>query len=115
MSERKWAYRVRHMIDAIIEIKTYTQGMDFEAFAKNRQVQRAVERCFEILGEAATKIPDDVQQKYPAIPWSKIKGMRHFVIHDYDRVLDLSVWNTVSHDLEPLQSQLHDISLPENE
>lgn len=115
MSERVWTYRIRHMLQAIEEIQTYTTGMDEEGFYGNQQVQRAVERCFEIIGEAATRLPPPILKQYPDIPWSKIKGMRHFVIHEYDRVLENVLWTTIRNDLGNLQEQLKSISLPDNE
>jgi uncharacterized protein with HEPN domain len=105
-SSRRWKYRVHHILEAIEKINQYTIGMDSASFAANSMVTDAVLRNFQIIGEAARSVPDDIQQSYPQIPWSDMQRMRHIVVHDYDRV-DLSIiWNTVQKHLTPLVEPL---------
>jgi len=70
-----------------------------------------VVRLLEILGEAATRVPSEMQQFHPSIPWSYIIGMRNRLIHGYDRVdLDI-VWTVVVADLPPLATRLEEITV----
>ncbi len=70
----------------------------------------AIVRLIEILGEAARRVPSEMQQVYPSIPWSHIIGMRNRLIHGYDRVdLDI-VWSVVVADLPPLVARLAEIT-----
>lgn len=111
MSKRKWTFRIKHILSAIEEIESYTSGMDFESFSGASLVQRACERCFEIIGEAAAGMPDDIKTQYPSVPWSKLKGMRNFLAHQYDEVLETTLWNTVKNDLQGLKQGLQKIDL----
>ena len=46
----------------------------------------AVEACLyniQIIGEAVSKLPEDIKEKNPQIPWGLIKGMRNRLIHEY--------------------------------
>jgi uncharacterized protein with HEPN domain len=68
-------------------------------FLREVQIQDAVIRRIEIIGEAARRVSDETKATYPDIPWKEMAGMRNLMIHDYDNV-DLSiVWQTVQKDL----------------
>ncbi len=71
------------MITSIDRIIQYTQGLDFESFQKDFLVVDAVARNFEIIGEAARKIPIDLQKRYPEVPWDKMYRLRNIVSHAY--------------------------------
>lgn len=52
----------------------------------DRQFGLAMTRLLEILGEAAARVSDTGRQRWPAIPWAKIVGLRNRLIHGYDKV-----------------------------
>lgn len=69
---------------------------------RDRQLELSLVRLLEVVGEAANRVPRDVQARYPEIPWSAIVGLRNRLIHGYDSVdLDI-VWQIVQEDLAPL-------------
>ena len=68
MSPRDWHDRVRDILDAIAEIQRFTEGMDYPTFREDDKSIRAVEMNFIIIGEAANQIPEEVEEKYAAIP-----------------------------------------------
>jgi uncharacterized protein with HEPN domain len=76
--------------------------MSYEAFAGDEKTSYAVVRALEILGEAAKRIPQDVRDQNPAIPWRAMVGIRDKLIHDYTSVNLEIVWNTVQQDLPAL-------------
>lgn len=43
----------------------------------------AVVRAFEIIGEAAKKVPLSVRKRHPKVPWKQMAGMRDKLIHEY--------------------------------
>jgi uncharacterized protein with HEPN domain len=68
MSPRVWQERVRDILQAIQEIRAFTEGMDFETFQNDDKTIRAVEMNLIIIGEAAGQIPEDIQEKTRKFP-----------------------------------------------
>jgi uncharacterized protein with HEPN domain len=72
-------------------------------------LELALTRLLEIIGEAANRVSEDMQQQHPEIPWRQIVGLRHRLIHGYDAV-DLDIlWDIVRYDLPPLIAALEEI------
>jgi uncharacterized protein with HEPN domain len=106
VSPRDWRDRIRDILDAIAEIQKFTQGMDFEIFKEDDKSIRAVEMNFIIIGEAASQIPEEIEEKYPKIPWSLMRAMRNRIVHVYFKVDEKLMWDTVQNDLPPLIAEL---------
>jgi uncharacterized protein with HEPN domain len=70
VSPRSWQDRIRDILDAIAEIQQFTRGMDYESFKEDDKSIRAVEMNFIIIGEAANQIPEEIEEKHTAIPWT---------------------------------------------
>lgn len=101
---------VAQMRDHAREAMTLLAGKSRADLETDRVLSLAVVRLLEILGEAATRVPSEMQQLHPSIPWSYIIGMRNRLIHGYDRVdLDI-VWAVVVADLPPLATRLEEIT-----
>ncbi|MBL7218733.1 MAG: DUF86 domain-containing protein [Phycisphaerae bacterium] len=80
-----------------------------EELGQNRVVQLALTRLVEIVGEAANRVSQAMQQKTPEIPWPQIIGMRNRLVHGYD-VIDFNLlWDTIVDDLPPLITSLEKI------
>ncbi len=58
----------------------------------------AFERVMEVLGEAVKRLPPELCQRYPAVPWKLIAGMRDRVSHGYDAIDHATLWDTVRDD-----------------
>jgi len=107
------------MIAAVEAIEDFTHGMDMEDFLCDAKTKSAVVRQFEILGEAAKAIPENIKSLVPDLPWSRIAGMRDRLIHAYFIVDYNLVWDTVENELpalkerlETLQGELNKIDSP---
>jgi uncharacterized protein with HEPN domain len=60
----------------------------------------------QIIGEATNRLSGDLRDRYPSIPWKKIAGTRHILVHDYFEIdLDI-VWATIDQDLPALRAQI---------
>jgi uncharacterized protein with HEPN domain len=92
--------------ESTLAIEEYTQNLAEEEFYSNRQVQDAIIRRLEIIGEAVKKIDDDFRNKYPQIPWKKIAGMRDIITHEYFGVKLERVWDVVRKDLPHIKQQM---------
>lgn len=89
--------------------RRYLEGIRFEEFEKDIKTQDAVIRRLEIIGEASSKISNETQTTYSDLPWLKMKGMRNFLIHEYDDIDLQIVWDTVFNNLPPLIAELKKI------
>jgi len=98
-----------HILQAIDRIQSYTDQISKEAFVANTQLQDAVIRNLEIIGEASRNVQihgSELVAQHPDIPWSALYAMRNRISHGYWSVdLDI-VWNVVQRDLPDLRVQL---------
>ena len=91
----------------------YVFDKTWDEFYENMQVQDAVVRRIEIIGEAAQRISQGTRDKHPQIPWREMTSMRNLVIHEYDVVDINQVWDTVQNKLPSLIEELSKIVPPE--
>jgi uncharacterized protein with HEPN domain len=91
----------------------YVFDKSWDEFYEDMQLQDAVVRRIEIIGEAARRVSGETQAKYPYIPWREMTSMRNLVIHEYDVVDINQVWDTVRNKLPPLIEELLKIVPPE--
>ena len=109
MPSRDWRFRIQDIVLSINEIRQRTRGVTFEEFTKNQTLVKAVLYDFVVIGEATRNVPNDIQLRYPLIPWRLMGGMRNVVTHEYFQV-DLSrVWETIQNDLSSLLPQLQEV------
>jgi len=101
--------RLRHMLDAANEALGFTEGRTKADLARNRQLVLALVKCVEIIGEAASKISDQMRQAHPEVPWRGIVAMRNRLIHGYFDVDLDRVWDTVTGNLPTLVSTLEEL------
>jgi uncharacterized protein with HEPN domain len=108
--------RLLDAADACRAIEQFTAGTSFSDYAADSMRRAAVERKFEILGEAlhrAEESAPDLTERLPEI--RRIIGMRNRIIHGYDGVDDEIVWDTVQHKIPPLLEQLSTLLRQEGE
>ncbi|HUW20575.1 MAG TPA: DUF86 domain-containing protein [Sedimentisphaerales bacterium] len=97
---------IEDMIDSIAKIEQYTSAIDEQDFLADTQVQDAVLRRLEIMGEAVKNIPQGVRDKYPQIPWKRIAGLRDVLIHAYFGVNVRRAWKMAKRDIFELKQEL---------
>jgi uncharacterized protein with HEPN domain len=106
MSQHKSTISFRHMLDHAIEAVSMTEGKTREDLDKDRQLNLALVRLLEIIGEAASRIPKEDRTRHADISWSEIISLRNRLIHGYDTVDFDILWQIVSQDLPRLIDSL---------
>jgi uncharacterized protein with HEPN domain len=86
----------------ILLAQQFMFGLSAEAFRADRRTVYAVTRCLEIISEASRKLPLELKQRHPNIPWRDMAGAGSVYRHDYEEVSDDAIWNTARKSLEPL-------------
>ena len=92
MSKRQPQLLIDDIIESGQKILLYTNDLTFDDFISDNKTIDAVIRNFEIIGEAANRIPDDFKEKNPQIDWYRIKGFRNRIVHDYMGIDYSIVW-----------------------
>lgn len=106
MSERNASCLAEDILDSIKKINVYTEGMSKDEFLKDDKTIDAVIRNFEIIGEAANRMPEEIRDRFDQIDWHRIRGFRNRIVHDYMGV-DLNiVWKILDGNLEKLQADV---------
>lgn len=98
------------ILQAAEEIQDFVSGISFKAYQNSSVTKRAVERDFEIIGEALNRIKytdDELLEKISE--HRRIIGFRNILIHGYDIVDEAIVWQAVTHHLPILVREIKEI------
>ncbi|MCJ7745054.1 MAG: DUF86 domain-containing protein [Actinobacteria bacterium] len=87
----------------------YTADRDFKSFVNDGMCTDAVLRNFEVIGEAAKKIPVEVRNSHPDIPWERMIGLRNIVSHEYFGIDFSIIWHIIESNLSDLPSLISDM------
>ncbi len=110
---------MKHRIDrdrlALDDIQRYTADLlEFtsdgrEAFMRDRKTQAATIRCLEVIGEATKRLSEQTRELRLDIPWRQIAGLRDVLIHEYERVDLLTVWNVIEQHIPALNHAVREL------
>lgn len=105
--QREALKRLLDAYEAIAAIERFTDNCSLDAYLDNELIQSAVERKFEIIGEAlkrALETDPDVLNLIPEL--HRIVGTRNRIIHEYEAVDQLILWDSIQNDLPGLRRAL---------
>jgi uncharacterized protein with HEPN domain len=100
---------IEDMLDGMNKAEALLEGICYTKFENDFRINFAVVRALEIIGEAAKRLPDDLRQRYPDIPWKGMAGMRDRIIHGYDNVDLQIVWDVVKRDIPHIKPKIERI------
>lgn len=97
------------MLDFGEKVLTYTRDMKQAEFVANDLSYDATLRNLELIGEAATHIPDEIRTGHPEIPWRMIIATRNKLIHGYPGIDDDTLWSIIQDDVPELVAKLKNL------
>lgn len=100
---------LQHMLEAVELILEFSEERDFEELNEDKFFQSAIVRQFEVLGEASLNVSEDLKASFPDVEWQQMRRFRNFLIHEYFRIDNAQVWETIQHDLPILREQINTI------
>jgi uncharacterized protein with HEPN domain len=103
---KKYLLDIKESVDSIDDF--IGKNLDFNQYLANKMLRRAVEREFEIIGEAMTRI-SKIDTNFPISSKKQIIGMRNRVIHGYDKIDDEIVWGTIIRHLPVLKKEIEEL------
>lgn len=107
--KREWRFYLDDMIEFAERVLTYTDGFERAGFMMSGLTYDATLRNLELIGEAATHIPDEIRDSHPAIPWRMIIATRNRLIHGYLGIDDETIWSIIQDDMPKLLPMLEDL------
>lgn len=98
--------QIKDFADEAIQMANSKTREDLD---RDRMLELALVRLVEMIGEAANRLPEDIREQYPAIPWRTIIATRNRLIHGYDTINKDILWAIVATDLPQMISHLRQV------
>ena len=95
--------RLRHILQQIDNLMALVPNLSLENLDKDLVRYYGIVKMTEIIGEAAYKLTDKFVEAHPEVPWKIIRGMRHYLVHEYYQVSKEGLWDTLTNDLPGLR------------
>ncbi|MCE9639472.1 MAG: DUF86 domain-containing protein [Betaproteobacteria bacterium] len=105
-NQREWRFYLDDMIGFGEKVAAYTHNLDQAGFVASGLNYDATLRNLELIGEAATHIPDTVRAANSQIPWRLIIATRNRLIHSYLGIDNDTLWSIICSDVPSLLSNL---------
>ncbi|MCK4303951.1 MAG: DUF86 domain-containing protein [Candidatus Eisenbacteria sp.] len=103
------------MLDSAQLIRNYVADRSREEFLSQVGFQDQVIRRFEIIGEAARRVSEQMRKELPTVPWHEMIGLRNILIHDYGEVNLEQLWDIIQIDLPSLIRTIEPLIPPPSE
>lgn len=87
-------------------VQDYTAGQSLSSWTVDAMRFDATMRKLSLIGEGATRVPAEIRDMAPEIPWRRIVGLRNRLMHAYPATDASVVWAIVTDDLPALQVAL---------
>jgi len=106
---REWRFYLDDMITFAEKVMVYTDGLNQESFVASGLNYDATIRNLELVGEAATHIPDQIRESNPQVSWRLIIATRNRLIHGYLGIDNDTLWSIITDDIPLLLAQLRSL------
>lgn len=95
--------RLRHILEQIDSLTSLVPDLSFESLDADKVRYYGLVKMTEIIGEAAYKLTDEFVNTHSEVPWKVIRGMRHYLVHEYYQISKEGLWDTLTNDLPELK------------
>lgn len=106
---RNYLLYLEDILESATKIQNYVGNLSFEDLLKDRMRVDAIVRNFEIIGEASSKIPREIRDKYPSVEWGRISDFRNVLAHEYFGIKYKIMWDIIKNKLPELEKQIKSI------
>ena len=106
MSVRDPRVTLRQLVDFIDEAQALVASRTLEEVASDPVRLRAFERVMELVGECAKRVPPELRDRYPAVPWRQVTGMRDVISHAYEDLAYEILWSAMDKDFPTLKAEV---------
>jgi len=108
-ADRTFKMYLEDLLLAMNRIGEYIEGLSFIDFKTDYRTVDAVIRNFEIIGEVAKNLPDELKEKYSEVPWAEMYLLRNKVSHEYFGIDYEIIWDVASNYLPDNKKQIENI------
>lgn len=103
---REWRFYVEDMIGFCDKVLSFTHGLDRSSFGVDAMRYDATLRNLELIGEAATHVPNEARALASNVPGRMVIALRNQLIHGYLGIDSDTLWSIVRDDVAPLRNNL---------
>lgn len=97
--KREYMDLIQDMITSMQNAVDFSAQVEFSKLINDRMRMSALKYEIQTIGEAAGKIPVEIRELYPQIPWEKMIGMRNRLVHDYPNIDYSIMWEILHTDI----------------
>src|SRR3989344_6428061 len=109
--KRDYKLYINDIKESINQIEEYTKGVSEEEFKKDKKLQDAVVRRFEIVGEASRNIPRALKEKNKQVPWLRMEQFRDLMTHSYFEISLNKIWIATLNEIPKIKEAMKKIAL----
>lgn len=101
---------VEKILKYISKVLDYTKEIEYDTFINNSILVEACVFNLSQIDKLANKIDKEFEESNSSIPWRVMYGLRNKIVHDYEGVNLVLIWDIVKEDLPELNSQLEELN-----
>lgn len=101
--------RIGHMLEAIIYIQEFTDGVTYEQYLADIKLRLALTRLVEIIGEASNHVSENTKSLFTTVEWDRLRGVRNIIVHEYFGIDYETIWSAIKKDVPSLRRKLDNV------
>jgi uncharacterized protein with HEPN domain len=107
--DRRDAAHLWSMVEPARYLVKKSAEITVEELHTSQESQYAIAKALELVGEGARRVSEPFRAAHPELPWARMRGMRHYLVHEYDRIDWPTVWETITVSVPELLRELESL------